>query len=290
MTATVLIVDDISTNVKLLEARLANKNFNVLAAYNGADALTICMQKNIDLVLSDVMMPQIDGFELCAQLKSNCKTKNIPVILLTGLDEDNHKAHALNIGADDFLTKPINEVTLLTRVKNLLIQKKLKDDIASVERVIAGVGENYEDVATPLSSVNLKAEGRILLLDVCGGIVSKVLPILSEAHNVFVENAPEALRTLNEHRFDILLIHVCEAGVDSLQFCSAVRANRKTAQLPILLITEADNEILTSGLHLGANDYVLNPINRFDLMARLNVQLSNKRLADYLEFNLKART
>ncbi|MFM7084143.1 MAG: response regulator [Hyphomicrobium sp.] len=291
MTTTVLVVDDITTNVKLLEARLTNENYNVITAYNGADALAICMGQNIDVILSDVMMPHIDGFELCSRLKSNVKTKNIPFILITGLEEECHKAQALKIGADDFLTKPINEVTLLTRVKNLLIQKNLKDEIARIKEETDKEDKKGEDPQSLIASVNLNAAGRILLVDACGRVISRVLPLLSETHNVFVQTAhSQALQTLNEYRFDVLLMHVCESSEETLQFCSTLRANNKTEQLPILLITEAESQELIMGLNYGVNDYVLYPIDRLDVMARLKVQITNKRLKDYIESISKGST
>lgn len=290
MTTTVLVVDDTPTNVKLLEARLTNENYKVISSYNGADALAICMSHKIDVILSDVMMPHMDGFEFCSRLKSNHTTKNIPIILVTALDEEIHKACAIEIGADDFLTKPINEITLLTRVKNLVKQKKLKDEISGMDGRVDCDNTNLACAKISINETLLKGVARILLIDKCSRAVSKVLPFLSELHNVFVHSSDViGLEILNEHRFDLIVLHMCEGSKDSLQFCSAVRTNRKISHLPILMITDAVNDLLSLALKAGVDDFVLWPINRYDLMARLNVQLANKRLADHLNLFWKGK-
>src|ERR687884_664054 len=105
MTARVLVVDDIPANVKLLEARLTAEYFEVLTAGSGREALDICERVPCDIVLLDVMMPGLDGFETCRRLKSNPKTHHIPVLMVT----------ALEAGADDFLTKPVSDIALIAR-------------------------------------------------------------------------------------------------------------------------------------------------------------------------------
>ena len=112
MTARVLVVDDILANVKLLEARLAAEYFDVLTAYNGQEALDICERERVDVVLLDVMMPGMDGFEACRRLKANPKTHHIPVVMVTALDQPSDKVRGLESGADDFLTKPVDDIAL----------------------------------------------------------------------------------------------------------------------------------------------------------------------------------
>src|SRR5205807_9770744 len=116
MTARVLVVDDVPANVKLLEARLSAEYFDVLTASNGAEALAICERAECDLVLLDVMMPDMDGFEVCRRLKSNLATHHIPVVMVTALDQATDRVAGLDAGADDFLTKPASELVLIARV------------------------------------------------------------------------------------------------------------------------------------------------------------------------------
>jgi len=107
MTARILVVDDIPANVKLLEARLLAEYFDVLTAGDGYQALAICERNQVDLVLLDIMMPGMDGFEVCERLKANPKTSHIPVVMVTALDQSADRVRGLKAGADDFLTKPV---------------------------------------------------------------------------------------------------------------------------------------------------------------------------------------
>src|SRR4029078_1246517 len=109
MSARVLVVDDIPANVKLLEARLSAEYFDVVTAVCGADALKICERAECDVVLLDVMMPDMDGFEVCRRLKSNPVTHHIPVVMVTALDQPSDRVRGLQSGADDFLTKPVSD-------------------------------------------------------------------------------------------------------------------------------------------------------------------------------------
>src|SRR3569832_627628 len=110
MTARVLVVDDVPANVKLQETRLSAEYFDVLTASNGAEALTLCDRGECDVVLLDIMMPDMDGFEVCRRLKSNPGTHHIPVVMVTALGQPSDRVRGLEAGADDFLTKPVSEV------------------------------------------------------------------------------------------------------------------------------------------------------------------------------------
>ena len=129
MTARVLIVDDVEANVKLLEARLTVEYFETLTARSGPEALRICADEAPDVVLLDVMMPGMDGFEVCRRLKADPVTQHIPVIMVTALDQRSDRVQGLEAGADDFLTKPVDDIALVTRVKNLSRLKTLTDEM-----------------------------------------------------------------------------------------------------------------------------------------------------------------
>ena len=131
MTARILVVDDIPPNVKLLEARLNAEYFDVLTASNGPDALKICADGVCDIILLDVMMPGMDGFEVCRRLKANPATAHLPVVMVTALDQPTDRVRGLEAGADDFLTKPIDEVALVARVRSLARLKVVIDELRS---------------------------------------------------------------------------------------------------------------------------------------------------------------
>src|SRR5690606_2715312 len=113
MTARVLVVDDILANVKLLEARLTAEYFEVLTAFNGQDAVDICARERVDVVLLDVMMPGMDGFEACRRIKAQPDNHQLPVIMVTALDQPSDRVQGLEAGADDFLSKPVDDIALI---------------------------------------------------------------------------------------------------------------------------------------------------------------------------------
>src|ERR1700716_4440094 len=113
MSARILVVDDIPANVKLLEARLSAEYFDVITASSGAQALEICSRAECDIILLDVMMPDMDGFEVCRRLKSNPATHFIPVVMITALDSAADRVRGLEAGADDFMTKPVSDAVLI---------------------------------------------------------------------------------------------------------------------------------------------------------------------------------
>src|SRR5262245_42098821 len=129
MSARVLVVDDILANVRLLEAKLSAEYFDVVTAMNGADALESVQRSRPDIVLLDVMMPGIDGIEVCRRIKSNPQTQHIPVVMVTALDQPEDRVKGLEAGADDFLTKPVNDLALFCRVKSLVRLKMLTDEL-----------------------------------------------------------------------------------------------------------------------------------------------------------------
>src|SRR5436305_806447 len=112
MSARILVVDDIEANVRLLEAKLQAEYYDVLTAFGGASALALAAAEKPDIILLDVMMPEMDGFEVCRRLKHDPATRHIPVVLVTALDGRRDRLTGLEAGADDFLTKPIDDVTL----------------------------------------------------------------------------------------------------------------------------------------------------------------------------------
>src|SRR3954462_5490932 len=120
MSARILVVDDVLPNVKLLEARLKAEYFDVVTATNGPEALAICAQGACDIVLLDVMMPGMDGFEVCRRLKNAPLTAHLPVVLVTALDQPSDRLKGLDAGADDFLTKPLDDTALFARVRSLV--------------------------------------------------------------------------------------------------------------------------------------------------------------------------
>jgi len=141
---TVLVVDDEERNLKLLEALLVGLNYEVLKASRGKEAINTVHRANVDLILLDIMMPGMDGYEVCRRLKSNDLTRLIPIILLTALSGTEAKVKGIEAGADDFLTKPPNRTELLARTKSLIRVKSLNDNLTNIEAVLFSLANAIE--------------------------------------------------------------------------------------------------------------------------------------------------
>ena len=176
MSARILVVDDVPANVKLLEARLSAEYFDVLTAANGAEALQICARAECDIILLDVMMPDMDGFEVCRRLKSNPATHFIPVVMITALDSPADRVRGLEAGADDFLTKPVSDVVLIARVRSLTRLKMMTDELRM--RAITSLEIGVQ--APERSAVaDTGKGGRILLVDDRPSSYERLAPMLS---------------------------------------------------------------------------------------------------------------
>src|SRR5260221_9300830 len=162
MLVRILVFDDVPANVKLLEARLSAEYFDVTTAYNGVEALALCERAECDIVLLDVMMPELDGFEVCRKLKSNPLTHHIPVVMVTALDQPSDRVKGLEAGADDFLTKPVSDVALIARVRSLSRLKMMTDELRMRAVTSREIGiESPEREALAEAGRN----GRILMVD-----------------------------------------------------------------------------------------------------------------------------
>jgi two-component system, OmpR family, alkaline phosphatase synthesis response regulator PhoP len=138
MKPTVLVVDDNVQNLELIQAYLEELDVATVAAYDGQQAMDCVRQKEPDLILLDVMMPKMSGFEVCKRLKKDPKTSDIPIIMVTALNELGDIERGIDSGTDDFLTKPVNKWELITRVKTMLKLKHLSDKL---ERTLAYLSE-----------------------------------------------------------------------------------------------------------------------------------------------------
>src|SRR3990170_5000034 len=137
---TILIVDDQEANVMLVEATLAPQGYQIIAARNGERALDLVAADPPDLILLDVMMPGVTGYEVCARLKEDERTRLIPIIMLTSLGDLEDKIRGIEAGADDFLTKPFHHAELSARVRSLLKLKQFTDELEQAEDVLCTLG------------------------------------------------------------------------------------------------------------------------------------------------------
>jgi two-component system cell cycle response regulator len=286
MSARVLVVDDIPANVKLLEARLAAEYFDVVTAMNGADALTICERAECDVVLLDVMMPDMDGFEVCKRLKSNPATHHIPVVMVTALDQPSDRVRGLQSGADEFLTKPVSDIALIARVRSLARLKMMTDELRLRAVTSRDIGiESPEQEAVGESGL----QGKILVVDDRPSSAERIRDMLQAAHTVDIETNPnEALFHAAEGGYDLVIVSLGLDNFDGLRLCSQIRSLERTRNVSILAIADAEgNTRLVRGLEIGVNDYLTRPIDSNELMARVRTQIRKKRYTERLRDNVQ---
>ncbi len=278
MTARVLIVDDIPTNVRLLEARLSAEYYAVATAASGPEALAQCEGGEVDIVLLDVMMPGMDGFEVCRRLKAGRKTHHIPVLMITALDQPSDRVKGLEAGADDFLTKPVDDVQLMARVKSLVRLKALTDELRA--RSMTGQEIAVEDAQRALDSVGTPA-GRNLLVEANPRHAERIKGYLDRGNHVdILSNPADAVLAVSAGEYDLAIVSMTLGDFDPLRVCSQMRTAEHSRTLPIILIAEdADRPRVVRGLDLGVNDFIMRPVERNELVARVRTQIRRQRYA-----------
>lgn len=282
MTARILVVDDVEPNVRLLEAKLTLEYYEVLTAMDGATALEIAAAERPDIILLDVMMPGMDGFETCRRLKADPVTRHIPVVLVTALDGREDKIKGLGVGADDFVTKPIDDVILFARVKSLVRLKAVMDELREREESGRRLGVDADGAGRLRGS-----GGRVLIVDDNELQSEKMLAHLTGEHRPVVEPDPAAALIAARGPVDLMIVNVSSSGFDGLRFVAQVRSSEASRRNPILAVVDpADRPRLLKALELGVNDILPRPVDAEELMARARTQIKRKRYADFLKEKL----
>lgn len=286
MTARILVVDDIPANVKLLEARLLAEYFEVLTAEDGLKALAICESTQVDLVLLDIMMPGMDGFDVCERLKSDPRTAHIPVVMVTALDQPTDRVRGLKAGADDFLTKPVNDLQLISRVKSLLRLKTLSDELRMRNETARNFG--IEDLMR-VGDGRVDESSHVLLVDGRANSQERIIRALKPIAQVTATSDPQAaLFEAAEKPFELVIVNSNFDDYDPLRLCSQLRSLERTRFLPVLLVTEQGvDEMIVRALDLGVNDYIVRPLDPNELVARSLTQIRRKRYNDRLRASMQ---
>jgi two-component system cell cycle response regulator len=219
MTARVLVCDDIEANVRLLEAKLQVEYFDVIGATRGEEAVQKARRLQPDIILLDVMMPGIDGFETCRRLKASAETRHIPVIMVTTLDGREDRLRGLQAGAEDFLTKPIDDVQLMARVKSLVRLKIVTDELRAREASGMRLGVIDDDMRPDALDQHRLIGGHVLVVDDSERQAERISAALNAEHTVSflggkdAQAAPDlVIVSLNARGFD-----GCKVSADALR-------------------------------------------------------------------------
>jgi two-component system cell cycle response regulator len=277
----ILIVDDDPLNLKLLAAALSSSRYDIRQSSGGAEAVKLAREILPDLILLDVMMPEMDGFEVTTRLKADARTQEIPIILVTALDSPEDKRRGREAGADEFLNKPVNESELKTRVRSLLRLRTYQEQFSSrndSRRLLvaqdAAAAVPAADDLPALLIVEDDAADRRLIRDNLEG-----LPCRSLA----VSTGRQALETMARERIDVLLLDVLLPEMDGFELCRRLKADAATYPVQVIMITNLDDlENRLRGLELGADEYLGKPVNREELRARVKAAFRKKAYCDLL--------
>ena len=284
MTARILIVDDVPANTRLLEAKLSAEYYQIATAQDGFEALNLANSWQPDLVLLDVMMPEMDGYETCRRLKADPVTHHIPVVMITALGEPGERLRGLESGADDFLTKPVEYETLLARVKSLIRLKRMLD-----EWRVRGETARALGLSTEIPGVPSVHGARALVVDDWDLGAQAAQDALAR-EGVLPGRAAgeaEAMALTAAIPFDLIVLSLSMANDDPLRLASRLRAADATHDIPLLLIAEPEQrDRILRGFDLGANDWIVRPVDENELRVRARNQIRRKFYQDRLRSDL----
>jgi len=279
----ILIVDDEPLNVKLMKAYLLSDQYQTISAFSGEEALEKVESDSPDLILLDIMMPGINGYEVTERLKNNPATRNIPIILVTALDGSDNKVKGLESGADEFLNKPVNTAELLARVKSLLRLKQYQDQLKMHRDSKELLTRPFRGNATPNGSIDLPS---ILLVEDNEKDAQLIqMQLYGQPYRMkVVQTGEEALSCAQQEKIDLIILDILLPGVDGFDVSRQLKGNEKTSSIQIVAVTNLkDMESKIKGLELGVDDYLVKPINMHELRARINALIKKKAYLDKLK-------
>ena len=284
MSARVLVVDDVPVNRRLLEAKLTAEYYEVAMAASGTEALAMAARWSPDVVLLDVMMPEMDGFDTCRALKDQPATAHIPVVMVTALIDRSERVRGLEAGADDFLSKPVDDATLFARLRALLRTKQVQDAWRLRAETARQLG-----VEPPPGPQAVVAGSAVLVLATDSAEAAQIGSCLEAEGAVptLVGGPEEAAAALSAGRFDLAILCLPQTGTEYLRLASRLKAQQATRDLPVLLVADpAQRDLVLRGFEIGASDYVLRPVDGNELRARARNQIRRRRYEERLRTDL----
>ncbi|MGD9191746.1 MAG: response regulator [Desulfobacterales bacterium] len=277
----ILIVDDEPLNVKLLEAILASDSYEIKTALNGEQALEQVNKESPDLILLDIMMPGMDGFEVTRALKADVHTNDIPIILITAYDMADYKVIGHEAGADEFLNKPVNAPELRSRVKSLLRTKEYQDKWKRQRRIESSNGSERKEKYLPAET---DIPTLILVCDDEDDAKLIQMYLNGQPYEVVIKKTTkEAIAMSDKKRTDLILLDVMLQGEECFDSCCQLKEREQTANTQILMLASSEDlETKHKQVELWADDFLIKPININELRARVKALLKKKTYLDRL--------
>lgn len=273
----ILIVDDVSSNIHLLMSILKEK-YSIIAATSGEKALQLAKTNpKPDLILTDIVMPDMDGYDVCKELKNDAETSHIPVIFVTSLNSIAEQEKGLKVGAVDFITKPFSKDIVLHKVNTFLALETLKT--APIENQIEVI------------SVCEKKQ-TILVVDDSPENIQVIIEVLRDDYIVSVAtSAKKSLEMIEDGLTpDLILLDVIMPEMDGYELCEVLKRKEQFKNIPVIFVTILENEKdIVRGFELGAVDYAIKPVEPTVLRARINTHLKLKKYQDSLVEDIKVK-
>lgn len=277
MSARILVVDDILANRRLLQAKLEGRYFEVLLAENGVDALRMAQEEQPDIILLDVMMPGMDGYEVCQRLKDNPATAFIPVVMITALSQHEHRLKGLSAGADDFVTKPFDDFGLMSRISALLRYNAVASELR--QRESSGHEVGFED-ESELEEMNRPS--RVVVVDQDPRRSQRITDYLVSAGHQ-TGSLQDTGGNSSGRGIDLMILPLDQKGFDPLRLCAQFKMGQRTRAVAILIVCDDTNrDKAMKALELGASDIIHSPLDREELIARVNTQTRRTRYIEIL--------
>ena len=249
MASTLLIIDDNDMNRDLLARRLSQAYYEVIDVPSGKEALEVVKRRKVDLILLDILMPDMDGYEVLENLKENPDTRTIPVIMLTAVHEMDSVVRCFELGADDYLTKPYNIPFVRSRIASCLRGK-----------------------ANATSSQSSRPSAKILVVD-DNSVNRDILQRRLEREGYYVDaavNGRVALDMIDKANYDLILLDILMPEMDGYDVLRVLKESEKHKHIPVIMLTAVhEAESVRSCIDMGAADYLLKPYNTMLLKARI---------------------
>ncbi|MGB5866659.1 MAG: response regulator [Arcobacteraceae bacterium] len=273
----ILIVDDVASNIHMLSSML-KEEYSIVAAKDGLKAIEIASkEQKPDLILLDIVMPEMDGYEVCKKLKESDATKNIPIIFVSSLNDINEEEKAILCGGNDYISKPVSKDVLKNKVQ---IQLQLNSYRKKTHKICQG----DIDMKTNLP--------KLLIIDDAPSNIQIAVEILKDNYIVSVATSGEKALAMIEDGLnpDLILLDIIMPEMDGFEVCKRLKNNPNYCQIPIIFLTILENQQdMINGLELGAVDYVTKPFEAKVLKARVDAHVKLKRYQDELVNNIQEK-
>ncbi|MCT4574815.1 MAG: PleD family two-component system response regulator [Alphaproteobacteria bacterium] len=284
----ILVVDDSPVNLKLMEKKLKDEYYDVLLASSGEEALQLIEDNRPDLILLDVVMPGMNGYEVCQTIKNNPETFYLPVMMVTSMEDKDSKVKGLEVGADDILTKPVDDVALFARLNSLLRLKMMAE-----QWIIRETALQDKTVLPDHLDMYFGKKCKYSHIMVVGSddkeLVQLKSPLKEKRYKVIYTKNIDEVEVLSEQKkMDLFVISLSVGGENALRLSSKIKSKELNKNTPILIVGEEDDKkVFIKALEIGCNDYIVSPFNNHEYLARTYTQLKKNKYQQQLEKNYK---